>query len=141
MPDMEDIYRLLKTVPAPKPTPEDIYADVMLARSFLSEAQGRCFNHGRHSFIPASDAKKIAEDFVGRSLNDIGFVLGLRMAGLQSKISRTDKTLLVKLPPLDRFEEVRELWNQRQVIEQKQIDAEVKRWADFRVKHPSYRPH
>ena len=138
--DHEDIYRMLKSIPNPKPTAEAIYADVVLAKMFLSEAQGRCYSHGRHNFILASDVKKIAESFVGRTLDEIAFIIAIRMAGLETKQSRTDKSLLVKLPPLDRFEEVRDLWNQRQPSEQKQIDEETKRWAEFRSKYPNYRP-
>jgi hypothetical protein len=140
-PDHEDVARVLKTIPAPKPTPEEIYADVVLIRLFLTEAYGRCSNHGRHNFISASDVKKTAESFIGKTIDDTAFKIAVRMTGFQIKQSKSDKSvLLVKLPPLDRFEEVRELWNQRQAGEQKEIDQEIARWAEFRKKYPNYRP-
>ncbi len=139
-PDHEDIIRILKTIPGPKPTAEEIYADVALARSFLDEACGRCRNHGRHQFIPVTDIKKFAETFIGRAIHDFALKIAMRIQGLQTKPSGSDKSiLLVKVPPLDRFEEVRELWAEHQIGEQKEIDEEMKRWAEFRKKHPSYR--
>ena len=140
-PDHEDVIRILKTFPGPKPTAEEIYADTVLARSFLDEACGRCRNHGRHQFVPVADIKKIVENFVGREIHAFALKIAMRMQSLLTKTSSTDKSIvLVKVPPLNRFEEVRELWNEHQADEQKEIDEEIKRWAAFRLKHPSYRP-
>jgi hypothetical protein len=137
--DHVDVLRILKTIPAPKPTAEEIYPDVVLAYTFLVESKGRCYSHGRHELILASDVKKIAENYIGRTVNDTAFFIAIRMAGLEIKKSRTDQSMLLKLPPLGRFEEVRDLWNQRQATEQKQIDEEIERWAAFKAKYPSYR--
>jgi hypothetical protein len=134
-PDHEDVIRILKTIPAPKPTAEEIYADVVLARTFLFEATGRCRNHGRHQFTPVSEIKTLTESFIGRTISDVAMTIAMRMCGLQIKTS--NKVLLAKIPPLDRFEEVRDLWIQSRIAEQKQIDEEVKRWAEFRTNHPT----
>jgi hypothetical protein len=136
--DVEDVIRNLKTFPAPKPTAEQIYADVVLSYTFLFEACGRCRNHGRHNFAPVSDVKILAEGFIGRPINDVAFQIGIRMNGLRTKAS--NKVMIVKLPPLNKFEESRELWNQHQKKEEREIDEELKRWAGFLAKHPSYRP-
>ena len=140
-PDVQDVERSLRNFPGPKPTAESIWPDVVLARSFLDEACGRCRNHGRHQFVPVADIKKFAESFTGRAIHDFALKVAMRMQGLRTKSSGSNKSiLLVKVPPLDRFEEARELWNQHQAAEQKEIDEEVKRWAAFRAKHPNYRP-
>lgn len=139
-PDHEDVIRLLKTVPAPKPTPEEIFADVALSRLFVATATHFCHNHGRHEQTNVSDIKALAEKFIGRPLNDVGFTIGLRMTGLEIKRGRYDKISFVKVAPLDRFEEIREQWGQRQAAEQKEIDEEIKKWATFRAAHPNYRP-
>ena len=136
-PDHEDVSRVLKTLPSPKPPVESVYQDAVLARCLLFEAYGRCRNHGRHNFFPVSDIKKFAESFIGKTLDGTALLVAIRMNSFQVRPSSTDEVLLVKLPPLERFEEARELWNQRQAAEQRQIDEEVKRWAAFRAKHPT----
>ncbi len=140
-PDHEDVARVLKTIPSPKPTAEEIYADVVLARSFLDGACHYCYSHGRHEFTLVSDIKTLAESFIGRPIHFVALIIGIRMRGLQTKPSKSDKSVpLVKVPPLDRYEEMRDRWNQHLATEQKEIDAEVKRWAEFRKKYPNYRP-
>jgi len=140
-PDMEDVIRNLKNFPAPKPAAEEIYADVCLTRSFLDGACHYCSNHGRHTFTPVSDVKTQAESFIGRTINDVALKIAMRMQALQTKSSGSDKSvLLVKVPPLYRYEEMRDRWNPHQADEQKEIDAEVKRWAAFKLKYPSYKP-
>lgn len=131
----DDVARILKTIPGPRPTAEEIYPDVVLAQILLSEAIGRCRNHGRHNFQPVSDVKRFVENFIGRSVNDVALTIAFRMNALQIK-----RELIGKLPPLDGFEEARQLWSERQAKEQKQIEIEQKQWAEFRAKHPSYRP-
>jgi hypothetical protein len=137
-PDHEDVARVLKTLPSPKPAVETVYQDAVLAHCLLFEAYGRCRNLGRHNFHPVSDIKKFAENFIGKTIDGTALLVAIRMNGFQVKPSGSDESvLLVKLPRLERFEEARELWNQRQAAEQKQIDEEVKRWAAFRTKHPA----
>jgi hypothetical protein len=132
-PDHEDVARVLKTIPSPKPSAESIYQDAALVRLLLFEASRACRNHGRHQFQNIEDIKKFVEDFLGHAIDDHALMVGIRMNGIQTKTSSTDKSvLLVKMPPLERFEEVRDRWKQRQVAEQKQIDDEVQRWAAFR---------
>jgi hypothetical protein len=127
-PDLRDVELAMRDVsasPGPKPKPEDIFEQVVLGRSFLSEACGRCFNHGRHGFVPVSDTKKIAENFINRAMSDYAFRVAIRMLGVQTKFSKSDKSvLLVKLPPFDRFEEARELWNKHQCDLEKSIAQE-----------------
>jgi hypothetical protein len=137
-PDHEDIARVLKTLPSPKPSAESIYSDTALTHCLLFEACDHCRNHGRHRFVPVNDLKKFVKTFIGRAIDDTALLVAIRMNGFQVKPNGTDKSvLLVKLPPLERFEEARELWNQRQSAEQKEIDDEVRRWAAFRAKHPA----
>jgi hypothetical protein len=90
--------------------------------------------------LVSPDIKQFVENFIGRQINDVALIIGIRMVGLQTKQSKSDRSNLVKVPLLERFEEYRELWNQRQAAEQKQIDEEIKKWAAFRAKHPNYRP-
>jgi hypothetical protein len=140
-PDHEDVIRNLKTIPSPKPAAEEIYADVVLARSFLDGACHYCHNHGRHQFVSVADIKNLAESFIGRTINDVALKVAMRMRGLQVKSSGSDKSvLLAKVPPLHRYEEMRDRWNEHQVAEQKEIDEEIRRWAEFRAKYPNYRP-
>jgi hypothetical protein len=139
--DHEDVYRMLKSIPNPKPSAEEIYPDVMLTLNLLRTAVHVCNNHGRHDFrLVSPDIKQFVENFIGRQINDVALIIGIRMVGLQTKQSKSDRSNLVKVPLLERFEEYRELWNQRQAAEQKQIDEEIKKWAAFRAKHPNYRP-
>jgi hypothetical protein len=49
------------------------------------------------------------------------------MQRLVTKPSKADKQLLVKLPPLDRFEEARDQWNQHQRKLEQEIKAELER--------------
>ena|SRR5437879_5692491 len=140
-PDHEDVIRVLKTFPGPKPTAEEIYQDTALVHLLLLEAYGLCRTHGRHDFQPVSNIKKFAESFIGRVINDVALLVAIRMNSFQTKPSASDRSvLLVKVPPLDRFEEARELWNGRQAGEQNEIDKEIKRWATFRAKYPNYHP-
>lgn len=137
-PNHDDVERVLKTLPSPKPSAESIFQDTAMAHRVLLEAMGRCRTHGRHEFRPVSDIKKFAEDFIGHAIDDTALLVAIRMNGIQMKPSGSDKSVvLAKVPPLERFEEVRDLWNQRQIVEQKQIDEEVKQWAAFRTKHPA----
>lgn len=137
-PNHDDVERVLKTLPSPKPSAEAIFQDTALAHCLLLEAYGRCRNHGRHEFRLVSDIKKFAEDFIGKTIDGTALLVAIRMNGIQMKPSGSKKSvLLAKVPPLERFEEVRDVWNQRQIAEQKQIDEEVKQWAAFRTKHPA----
>src|SRR5437879_6053637 len=100
-PDIQDVERNLKAFPAPKPAAEEIFADVVLARSFLDGACHYCHNHGRHSFTLVPDIKKLAESFISRTINDLAFAVAMRIQGLQTKPSGSDRSvLLVKVPPL-----------------------------------------
>ncbi len=82
-PDIQDVERNLKAFPAPKPSAEEIFADVVLARSFLDGACHYCHNHGRHSFTSVSDVKKLVASFIGRTIND----LALNQAKRERQIS------------------------------------------------------
>src|SRR5258708_39035579 len=128
-PDLRDLELAMRDVsasPGPKPKPEEIFEQVVLTRSFLSEAHGRCFNHGRYGFVPVSGIKTLAESFVNRAISEYAFRVAIRMLGLQTKFSKSDKSvLLVKLPPLNRFEEARQLWNQHQHDLEKSIAQEM----------------
>ncbi len=140
-PDIQDVERNLKAFPAPKPAAEEIFADVVLARSFLDGACHYCHNHGRHQFVSVADIKKLAESFIGRTINNIALKVAMRMQGLQTKTSGSDKSvLLAKVPPLHRYEEMREQWNKHQIDEQKEIDEEIKRWTEYRAQYPNYQP-
>jgi len=125
-PDLHDVELQLREMKlTPRPEPEDIWKDVVLLRSYLNEARGYCFNHGRHQFILVSELKKIAEAFVG-PVSDNALRVSMKMQNLQIKISKAapDQTL-AKLPPLERFEERREQWNQHQRGLEQEIIAEV----------------
>lgn len=127
-PDLHDVELAMKSVPgSPKPAPETIWQDVVLIRSFLDESRGCCYSHGRHQFMLVSELKKIAESFISRSVSDYAFRVAMHLQTLKVKSSGTDKQLLVKFPPLDRFEEVRELWNQRQHTFEHEITEEIQR--------------
>ena|SRR5882724_7894904 len=127
-PDLYDVELAMKSVPgSPKPAPETIWQDVVLIRSFLDESRACCYNHGRHQFMSVSELKRIAENFISRSVSDYAFRVAMHMQALKVKSSGTDKQQLVKFPPLDRFEEVRELWNQRQHILEHEIAEEIQR--------------
>jgi hypothetical protein len=127
-PDLHDVELAMRSVSgSPKQAPETIWQDVVLIRSFLDESRGCCYSHGRHQFMLVSELKKIAESFISRSVSDYAFRVAMHMQTLNVKSSGTDKQLLVKFPPLDRFEEVRELWNQRQRILEHEIAEEIQR--------------
>jgi hypothetical protein len=124
-PDEHDVELTLKTIPGLKPTARSIWPDVVLVRSFLDESYGRCRNHGRAEFVPFADLKKFAESFIGRQVHQCAVHVAIAMQRLQTKISSSDKSVvLVKLPPLARFEEVRERWVQHQWDLEKEIGEE-----------------
>jgi len=125
-PDEHDVELSLKTIPGLKPTAKTIWPDVVLVRSFLQEAYGRCRNHGRADHIPFADLKKLVESFIGRSVQIYALHVAIQMQQLKTKTSGTDSSLLIKLPPLTRFEEVRELWNEHQLKLEKEISEEEK---------------
>lgn len=118
-PDQRDVELAMRNlIVSPRPVPEDIWPDVVLARSFLDESRARCFNYGRHRFCPAPDIKKIAESYIGRSISDYAVTVAVKMQSLETRPSKIDpkqfNRLTIKFPPLDRFEEARSLWNQHQ---------------------------
>ncbi len=141
-PDVQDVERSLRNFPGPKPTAESIWPDVVLARSFLDEACGRCRNHGRHQFVSVADIKKFAESFTGRAIHDFALKVAMRMQGLQTKSSGSDKSiLLVKVPPLDRFGEARELWTKHQIEDlEKDIAEEKIRMEQEKTIRAKYQP-
>jgi hypothetical protein len=129
-PDPHDVELTLNKIPGLKPTAKSIWPDVVLVRSFLDESYGRCRNHGRSEYIPFVDLKKFAESFIGRSVHNYAVLVAIQMQQLKTKTSGSDKSvLLIKLPPLARFEEVRELWNQNQRELEREIIAEEKQIA------------
>jgi len=133
--DYELVERILKTLPSPKPLAKDIFKDAMLCQVLLFEAYGFCRNHGRHQYRSLADIKTFVEDFLGRTVDDQTVIVACRMNGLQPTQSVNDQSvLLVKTPPLGRFEEARDRWKQRQLVEEKEFD---KRWSAFRAKHPA----
>jgi hypothetical protein len=124
-PDQHDVELALQQMRLnPRPKPEDIWEDVVLVRSFLDEARGRCYNYGRHNFILISELKTIAENYIGRAISNDALTVAMRMQQLQVKSSGSSGVLLVKLRPLDRFEEVHDLWNQHQKVLQREIQME-----------------
>jgi hypothetical protein len=127
-PDLRDVELCLREMKVtPQPKPEDIWQEVVLVRSFLNEARGRCYNHGRHQFILATELKSKVETFIQRSVSDHALQVAMKMQRLVTKPSKADKQLLVKLPPLDRFEEARDQWNQHQRKLEQEIKAELER--------------
>ena len=127
-PDVRDVELTVREMKlSPRPKLEDIWPDVVLVRSFLDNSRGRCYNHGRHQFILVSELKKIAEDFIGRSVSDSALSVGMRMQRLEVKASKKDGQSLVKTPPLGRFEEARLRWNQHQRDLEQEITEEVQR--------------
>jgi|GEM_PF-6030904 len=131
-PDQHDVELALRGLAGPRPDPASIWKDVVLVRSFLDEARGYCFNHGRHQFILVSELKKTAEEFIGHAIPEAALQVAIRMQNLQVKPSGADKQPLVKLPPLDRFGERRELWNQHMTDLEKEIATEVGRMEQER---------
>src|SRR6266446_4800632 len=130
-PDIQDVERHLKSFPAPKPNAEQIFADVVLARLFLKEAVHHCFNHGQHCVTPVSDVKKLAEQFIGRTIDKTAFAIAIEIAGLRRKYKSTG----LKLPPLQRFGETAEgmSWKEHQADAEKDIAEEIKQSAEFRA--------
>jgi hypothetical protein len=127
--DYEVASRILNTLPSPKPSADVIFQDAMLCRVLLLEAYGVCRNHGRHRYRPVSEVKQFAENFVGHPIDNHALLIALRMNGIQPEPKFDDKSvLLVKTPPFERFEEVRDKWKQRQAAEEKDISN---RWSYF----------
>jgi hypothetical protein len=127
-PDLRDVELCLREMKVtPHLKPEDIWQEVVFVRSFLDEARGRCYNHGRHQFILVSQLKGTVENFIQRSVSDHALQVAMKMHRLDTKPSKADKQFLVKLPPLDRFEEARDQWNQHQFKLEQEIKAELER--------------
>jgi hypothetical protein len=128
-PDVDDVKRHMEKLSGlPRPDPVEIWADVVLARSFLEEAYGCCRNHGRHKLVPAATLKSEAERFTGKPISDYALMVALRMSGYTTRPSAINpaqfEKLEVKFPPISRFEEKRELWAAHQVGLEKEVEME-----------------
>src|SRR5690242_17619706 len=102
-PDIHDVELNLRSLLGTKPTVEQIFADTVLAHSFVNQARRYCYNRKRHEFVPVANVQKIAEDFIGRSLNELAILVALKMLQIETKIRAG--VLFAKLPPLEAFEE------------------------------------
>ena len=128
-PDVDDVKRCMeKLAGIPRPDPEQVWPEVVLARSFLEESYGCCRNHGRHKLVPAATLKSEAERFTGKQISDYALMVALRMSGYATRPSAINpaqfEKLEVKFPPIYRFEEKRDPWAEHQLDLEKEIEME-----------------
>lgn len=104
-PDMGDLRRALQKV---RPTADqkvlasEIYQDYRAAFEWLNIAIRGCHWSGSHSFQPLADVKSIAEEFVGRPLNEDAFLAATLTGSRKLKpVNKDFGETKIKVPPFD----------------------------------------
>lgn len=138
-PDVVDVKRVLNTFPEPTPAAVDIWPDVYLATKFLVQVIPYCADGEREfNFVPVSQLQSFVESFVERPINELAVRVAVRMYGtLKFKRSKSDSSmLLVKVPPLHKFEEARDQWKDLHQPEyEKAIEAERIEMAQWKRRY------
>jgi hypothetical protein len=135
-PDLDDIKREQQRIIGVKPLrSEELLESVALCRGFVTQSMHSCKNHGRHNWTTVGDLKRQCEQFIGRPMSDYAFAIVLLLGSKRRPMTQTidlDRFnhLEVLSPPLDRFAEYREQWDdcQRSILEE--VKSEIQR-------HPS----
>jgi hypothetical protein len=133
-PDVSDVARTLRNLNLPtQPRAENIWPDTVVAFHFLKAATGACYNHGRHDWLVSSELKATVENFIGRPISDDAVAVAIRLLTLKTKASKRDGQCLIWLPPLNGFEQKRDVWSQCQLDVEKQIAAEIQQMEERKV--------
>jgi hypothetical protein len=137
-PDIDDVSKVMcKLSGVTRPSPEAVWPQAVLLRGFLEFSYRWCRNHGRHGFTLATELKPQAEDFIGKSVTDYEFCLGLFLNGpMLTRLPfatpfdvTTFKLLEIRFPPTHRLEEGRARWKEIQLVLEREIAQERERLA------------
>jgi hypothetical protein len=125
-PDHEDVKRILGSQGKDRALVKTLWPDVVLVQCWLNMGYRYCRQYGRHAFVPMLELKKIAEAYLGKAFStDVVSVAMCLLPGISTKNSSRDNQILAKFPPLARFVEAREQWDQRRVELDREIQAEL----------------
>jgi len=110
-PDLLDFESALERIGKKGISAGNLYQDFRASFEWLRIVTSSCWNHGKHSFQPASMVKAISEGFVGRVLAEDAFTAAVRVKGLQTRNDRTDfDSLEIKVPDFSKVENALPLW-------------------------------